>query len=74
MAYQYPRKTRMQAVRALATAVFIEMGFAALGLLLFLTSLEAWRLVASLLVGGLVALPFLLKFWRLTKDRLDGVG
>jgi fatty acid desaturase len=71
MAYEYPRKERMQAVRALSTAVFIMLAFGAFGVLLFLTSFEMWRLVASLIVGALVALPFALKFHRLTKDRLD---
>jgi len=73
MAYEYPRKTRMTAVRALSAAVFIELGFAALGVLLFLTSFQIWRVVACLIVGALAASPFLMKFWRLTKDRLDGV-
>ena len=73
MAYEYPRKGRMTAVRALNAAVFIELGFAALGVLLVLTSFQMWRLVACLLVGVMVASPFLMKFWRLTKDRLDGV-
>jgi hypothetical protein len=73
MAYEYPRKERMQAVRALSTAVFIELGFVAFGLLLFLTSFQLWRLIACVVVGALFALPFVLKFWRLTKHRLSGV-
>ena len=73
MAYEYPRKGRMTAVRALSTAVFIELSFAALGVFLFLTSFEVWRVVACLIVGAAVASPFFLKFMRLTKDRMSGV-
>jgi hypothetical protein len=59
------------ALRALASAIaFMALGFAAGAGLQFVTLNPGW-IVLGLIIGTAVALPFILRFYRLTKDLLD---
>lgn len=64
------RNTRMEAVRALATAIIAEAICIGVGVFLFFMSFDVSWIVGGAIVGGLIAIPFVLKFHRLTKDRV----
>jgi hypothetical protein len=71
MSQDQPHVSTFGAVRALASAIaFMALGFAAGTGLHFVTLNPGW-IVLGLIIGAAVALPFILRFYRLTKDLLD---
>ncbi len=71
MSQERPRASTFGAVRALASAIaFMALGFAAGAGLHFVTLNPGW-IVVGMIIGVAIALPFILRFYRLTKDLLD---
>ena len=71
MSQEQPHVSTFGALRALGSAIaLMALGLAAGAGLHFVTLNPGW-IVLGLIIGTAVALPFILRFYRLTKDLLD---
>jgi hypothetical protein len=65
------RLFRLAAMRALVSAIAVEAGAGAFGFFLYRATLNPGWIVLAMIVGLAIALPYSLRFYRLTRDLID---